>query len=105
MENHLEIECFEEDEVVEQEPTLLFFGELFRREETDRCKFIDNVSKCMKTWVGKPNDLSAQSMLQAHLPTVLRLSINAPFNDIRERFRELLREVKVCLAIASWPYI
>lgn len=91
------VECFEEDddETSEQEETLLFFGGLFRREEKDRLQFLTNFSKCVKTWVAKPDDLLAQSMLKAHLPTALRLSINAPFRDIRENFKELLEEIKV----------
>lgn len=97
-ENRVEIDgddCFEEEGSGEQEETLLYFGGLFRREASDRAKFIDNISKCVKTWVAKPDDLAAQSMLKAHLPTALRLSINAPFKDTREKFKELLKEIQV----------
>ncbi len=97
-ENHIEMdgeECFDEEEASEQEETLLYFGGLFRREEVDRLKFINNFSKCVKTWIAKPDDISAQSMLRAHLPTALRLSVNAPLSDIREKFTELLREIQV----------
>lgn len=99
-ENHIEMdgeESYEEDdEISEQEETLLYFGGLYRREEKDRLRFIANFSKCVKAWIAKSaEDLSAQSMLKAHLPTALLLSINAPFRDIREKFSELLREVKV----------
>lgn len=102
MENHTEVDgdclSFEEDGydgISEQEETLLYFGGLFSREENVRQKFMDNFSRSVKTWVGKTDDISAQSMLQAHLPTALRLSINAPYKDIRERFTDLLREVQV----------
>ena len=86
---------YEEDESNEQEETLLYFGGLFSREESVRQKFMDNFSRSIKTWVSKAEDISAQSMLQAHLPTALRLSISTPYKDIRERFIELLREVQV----------
>ena len=98
-ENHIEMdgdECFEEEETSEQEETLLYFGGLFRRDEAERLKFINNFSRCVKSWIAKPDDISAQGMLRAHLPTALRLSINAPFSDIREKFTELLKEVQVC---------
>ena len=97
-ENHIEMdgeECFEEEGGSEQDETLLYFGGLFRRDEADRLKFINNFSKCVKAWIAKPDDLSAQSMLKAHLPTALRLSINAPFSDIRDKFSDLLREIQV----------
>lgn len=97
-ENRLEMDgddCFEEGSSGELEETLLYFGGLFRREESDRLKFIVNISKCVKTWIAKPDDLAAQSMLKAHLPTALRLSINAPFKDTREKFKELLKEIQV----------
>ena len=97
-ENHVEMDgddCFEEDETSQQEETLLYFGGLFRREENDRLKFVANFSRCVKAWISKPDDISAQSMLRAHLPTALRLSINAPFKDVREKFSEVLKEAQV----------
>ena len=104
-ENHVEEldgeECFEEEESSEEAESLLYFGGLFRRDEADRAKFIGNFSKCVKTWISKPDDLSAQSMLKAHLPTALRLSINAPFADVREKFSELLEEIKVAIGIMA----
>lgn len=101
-ENHTEMEgeeCYEEDETAEQEETLLYFGGLFRREESERLKFINNFSKCVKTWVGKPDCILSQSMLRSHLPTALRLSVNAPFTDTRDKFSELLREVQVAILL------
>lgn len=99
-ENHVDMggeDCFEEgDGVSEEEETLLYFGGLFRREESDRLKFINNFSKCVKSWASKPDDISAQVMLRAHLPTTLRLSINAPWGDVRDKFLELLSDVQVC---------
>lgn len=97
-ENHVEIdgdECFEEDETSEREETLLYFGGLLRKEEEDRLQFIANFSRSVKAWIAKPDDISAQSMLRAHLPTALCLSINAPFRDVREKFSELLKEIQV----------
>ena len=97
-ENHIETDgedCYDEDETSDQDETLLYFGGLFRREESERLKFTTNFSKSVKCWIAKPDDLSAQAMLRAHLPTALRLSINAPWADIRDGFVELLKELQV----------
>ena len=94
--------CYEENEESEQEETLLYFGGLYRRDQGDRLKFINNFSKCVKSWIAKPDDIAAQGMLRAHLPTALRLSINAPWSDIREGFVELLREVQVGPWASLW---
>lgn len=98
IDNHVELEgaqYYEDDEIVGGEDTLMFFGGIFRREESERLKFLENFSKCVKTWIAKPDDMSAQGMLQAHLPTALRLSYTAPFKDIREHLSELLKQVQV----------
>lgn len=98
LENHIDIdgeECFDEEGAFEREESLLYFGGLFRREESDRLKFINHFSKSVKTWISKPDDFTAQSMLQAHVPTALRLSINAPYQDVRDGLSELLKEIQV----------
>lgn len=98
--NHVEMDgedSYGEDETGDLDETLLYFGGLFRKEEQDRLYFITNFSKSVKAWIAKPDDISAQSMLRAHLPTALRLSINAPFRDAREKFTELLKEIQVAI--------
>lgn len=105
-ENHVELDredSYEEDEAIEQDETLLYFGGLFRKDERDRLHFITNFSKGVKAWIAKADDISAQSMLRAHLPTALRLSINAPFKDAREKFTELLKEIQVKLCMWWCP--
>jgi len=79
----------------EEDTTLYYFGGLFRRDEAERALFLDNFKKSVFQWTSKPNDPYALSLLQAHLPTVLRLSINAPFRDIREKSTKILEELKV----------
>lgn len=100
MDNHVDMdgeEYFEEDEMCEQEDTLSYFSGLLRRDKSERLKFLTDFSKCVKAWLAKPEDSSAQLMLQAHLPTALRLSITAPFTDVREHLSKLLHEVQVSL--------
>lgn len=98
--NHFNMdgEYFDDDEEVENEEedeTLYFFGGLFRRDANERVIFLENLSKCAKTWVTKSDDFCAKGLLKAHLPTVLRLSINSPYKEIREQLSKLLVELKV----------
>lgn len=105
VDNHVELDgagYFEEEEMCDREETQIFFGGLFRREESERLKFLDNFSKCSKAWVAKPDDLCAQSMLRAHLPTALRLSLTAPFTDVREHLNKLLQEIQVSRRGVWW---
>ena len=93
----LDDESYQEDDVDLQEgdDTLLYFSGLFRREEHERSSFMANLSRSVKGWLGKPDDLDAQRMLQVHLPTALRLSVNAPYRDVRAGMCKLLEELEV----------
>ena len=86
---------FEAEEMCEDDETLTYFVGLLRREECERLKFLENFSNCVMAWLGKPDDLSAQAMLRTHLPTALRFSLTAPFEDVRVFLKGLLKEVQV----------
>ena len=95
---HTNGDCFQsEDEVdiEEEDKTLFYFGGLFRRDENERATFFENFKRAASCWISKPHDPSAASLLEAHLPTVLRLSVNAPFRDVRENATKILHELKV----------
>eukprot|EP00731_Ephydatia_muelleri_P031963 Em0023g470a len=55
---------------------------------------MDHLEKSLKLWISRPDDLKAQKLLSVHLPTVLRLSLNAPFADVRSRMNKILRELE-----------
>ena len=104
MSNHIVTdgeEYFEEDEMCEQDSTLRYFSGLLRRDKGQRLKFLSNFSKCAKAWVAKPEDAAAQEMLQAHLPSALRLATTAPYEDVRENFRAILHEIQVSKMLNS----
>lgn len=42
----------------------------------------------------KPNDYT--SLVTLHLPAILRLSVNCPFEDVRDKFVKILQNIKVC---------
>ena len=71
------------------------FGGLLRRDVNERASILDTLAKCAKTWVNKSDDICAQSLLKDHLPTVLRLSRNSPYKEMRDQLSKLLKELKV----------
>ena len=85
----------EEEEEAEGDLTLFYFESLFRRDTNERATFLNNFSKSIKKWIARPDEPAAQRLLQAHLPTALRLSINSPFEDIRDAMKRLLDELEV----------
>jgi hypothetical protein len=85
----------EEEEETEGDLTLFYFESLFRRDANERATFLNNFNKSVKKWIARPDDPAAQGLLQAHLPTVLRLSVNSPFEDIRVAMKRLLDELEV----------
>ena len=95
-ENHiLESDGYEDEVDLEEYDTLLYFAGLLRRDAGERASWMEQFGKSVKSWVSRPDDKTAQNLLSAHLPTVLRLSINAPFQDIKSKMTEILGEVEV----------
>lgn len=82
-------------EAEEEDLTLFYFESLFRRDVHERATFLKNFNKSVKKWIARTDDVASQRLLQAHLPTALRLSINSPFEDIRESMKRLLEELEV----------
>lgn len=96
--NHVQVDghSYEDDlEEEEEDFTLFYFEPLLRRDRNERATFLENFCMSVKKWIGRPDDITAQRLLQAHLPTALRLSINSPFEDIRDVMKRLLEELEV----------
>ena len=98
--------CFEdgdEQDIEEEDTTLYYFGGLFRRDGTERATFFEKFKKAALCWISKRDDPSAANLLRSHLPTVLRLSVTAPFRDIRENAAAILQELNVSLTVdTAW---
>lgn len=95
-ENHtLESDGYEDEVDLEEYNTLLYFAGLLRRDAAERATWMEQFAKSVKSWVSRPDDKNAQDLLSAHLPAALRLSINAPFQDIKSKMTEILGEVEV----------
>ena len=80
-----------------EDTTLYYFAGLFRSDKIERDTFFKKFKKAVQCWIDKKDDPTAASLLKAHLPTVLRLSMNAPFKDIRENAFQILHELKVAI--------
>lgn len=99
-ENHVNADgnSYENDveEETEEDLTLFYFESLFRRDVNERAAFLDNFSQSVKKWNARAvDDAASQRLLLAHLPTALRLSINSPFEDIRDAMKSLLKDLEV----------
>ena len=95
---HTNGDCYESEDEVDievEDTTLFYFGSLFRRDENERACFFENFKKAATNWISKLDDPSAASLLEVHLPTVVRLSVNAPFRDVRRNAAKILLELKV----------
>ena len=95
--NHvLENDVFEDEVDLEaEEETMLFFNGLLRWDEGERAQFMEAFGRSVKSWMSRPDDITAQRLLEVHLPTALMMSVNAPFSDIRTKMKKLLEEVQV----------
>lgn len=78
-----------------EEETLRYFGGLLCRDDGERAQFVENFGRAVKSWMSKTDDIIAQRLLEVHLPTALRLSLNSPYKDVRTKMKKLLEEVQV----------
>ena len=94
---------FEEEEEEEidlqsEDETLRYFKPLMCKEVAERAQFMDNLYRSLKLWIGRsPQDGAAKRLLEHHLPTILRLSLTCPFNDVRARLSEMLSKLQASI--------
>ena len=95
--NHvLENDVFEDDvDLDRDDETLDYFGGRLCNDDRERAQFVENFGRSVKTWASKADDIAAQRLLEVHLPTALRLSLNSPYKDVRTKMKKLLEEVQV----------
>lgn len=96
--NHtLEDDVYEDEDegdLAQEDGTLLYFEGLVSRDEVARASWIDRFGRSLKTWATRADDPSARKLLQVHLPTALRFTVNSPFKDVRSKLRQALDELK-----------
>ena len=87
----------DEVDLQNEDLTLRYFNGLMRKDRSERETFMDVLTKSLLLWVKRRQDPSAEKLLESHLPAVLSLSVNSPYEDIRKRLTDLLAKVKVRL--------
>ena len=85
----------DEVDLQKEDLTLGYFNGLMRKDRSERETFMDAMTKSLLLWVKRRQDPSAEKLLESHLPAILSLSVNSPYEDIRKRLTDLLAKVKV----------
>lgn len=97
----------DDEGIVEQgEDSLAFFKPLMSKEKTERLAFLETLKDNFMSWSTRAfppsspspslsSDPKALELLNLHLPTVLRLSLTCPFDDVRHSLKTLLVTLKV----------
>eukprot|EP00117_Sycon_ciliatum_P036456 scpid62709/ scgid1281/ Sestrin-1 len=78
-----------------EDTTIGFFFGLRTDSKHDRKLFIQHVLKEVRLWMDvRDEEEQAEKLLQAHLPTILRLSHECPFEDVQDQFSMFLHDIQ-----------
>uniref|UniRef100_A0A7S1THV5 Uncharacterized protein n=1 Tax=Compsopogon caeruleus TaxID=31354 RepID=A0A7S1THV5_9RHOD len=76
------------------DPTLAFFFSILTDEDDYRRVAVEKVvSRLRRGWLGEAGEMEKR-LFDLHLPTVVRMAYEAPYEDIREGFGALVEEVR-----------
>lgn len=96
---------------VRDEDSLRFFHVLSSRDPNTRKHSFDMIRMTLDAWangygspkdqilVGNGNPLPINPLVEEHLPDILRLSTNCPFEDVREWCSNLLADIQVSFCV------
>lgn len=100
---------------VRDEDSLRFFHVLSSRDPNTRKHGFDMIKMTLDAWangygspkdqifVGNGNPLPINPLVEEHLPDILRLSTNCPFEDVREWCSNLLADIQVSFCVNCLP--
>lgn len=93
-------DCVDYDEEVdleEEDESLALFMGLLRRDKAERVSFLRHLARhSVQLWLRKRHeDATAKKLLQTHMPSILRISLTSPFEDVREELGTILQDAKV----------
>ena len=74
-----------------EEENLAHFKPLMSKE---RGNFLETIKTTLLNWSSR-GDQKSRDLLASHLPTVLRLSVSCPFEDVRRSLKALLEAIDV----------
>ena len=91
-----QVDYEEEVDLEGEEETLRLFTGLMRKEKPEREAFVQHLAHSVQLWLRKRNDdTAAKKLLSTHMPSILRLSLTCPFEDVREGLGNILQLAKV----------
>ena len=90
---------YEEEEEVDlegEEDTLRLFMGLLHKEASQRCSYLSHLTRSVQLWLRRRReDMTADKLLSIHMPSILRISLTCPFQDVREQLSSVLKFAKV----------
>ena len=78
----------------EDEAPSFFYG-LKQRDKDKRAQSLEQIHKAVEIWMSRKDEEIAKNLLKVHLPTILRLSVECPLEDVRTAFTKLVAMLKV----------
>lgn len=82
----------------EDEAPSFFYG-LKQRDKDKRAQSLEQIHKTVEIWASRKDEETAKKLLEVHLPTMLRLSVECPLEDVRTAFTKLVAMLKVSVYI------
>ena len=90
---------YEEEEEVDlegEEDTLRLFMGLLHKEASQRCSYLSHLTRSVQLWLRRRReDMTADKLLSIHMPSILRISLTCPYQDVREQLSSVLKFAKV----------
>ena len=72
-----------------------FFYGLKQRDKDKRAQALEQIRKTVEIWGQHKDEETAKKLLTVQLPTILRLSVESPFEDVRTAFTKMVATLKV----------
>ena len=77
-----------------EEEILAHFKPIMSKEKGERDTYLETMKTTLLNWSTR-GDQKSRDLLASHLPTVLRLSLSCPFEDVRVSLKTLLETIDV----------
>lgn len=72
-----------------------FLVDLKSRDEGKRGRALNCMASSLEQWARASDDAVAHKKLRSFLPIAVRLTLDSPFADVRERLKRILEQLKV----------
>ena len=86
---------FSETDLDNEDEAPSFFYGLKQRDKDKRAQSLEQIHKTVEIWMSRKDEEIAKNLLEVHLPTILRLSVECPLEDVRTAFTKLVAMLKV----------